>query len=278
MFEIFNFSWNILYSWIYKINPIAFSFFGIDFYWYGIAYLSGFLLGYTYLKKFFLGGNAFDIDRVMTYVIIGVLIGGRLGYLLLYDHKALFNLEFFTRGGMSFHGALAGVGIACMIIAWLMRVSVWYITDLVSVAAPIGIFFGRIANGINQEILGKITSDENIGVWYHRVDVFGILRHPISIYEALLEGLLLLFIIFFIYKKYYKHYGVTTGSFAILYAITRYICEFAKDDPIMHIRFLTYDMFVTYGQYLSYYMIAAGIALIAGRIFIKRVAAEENEE
>ena len=151
---------------INPISPVAFSVLGLDVRWYALAYVAGFVIGYWLLKKMMLSPkspvqlNKKQMDDLLTYVVMGVIIGGRLGYVLLYNpwFFATHPLEIFAvwHGGMSFHGGLVGVIVATFLFArrWSRGLR---ILDLISVIAPIGLFFGRIANFINMELMGRPT-------------------------------------------------------------------------------------------------------------------------
>lgn len=241
-------------QFIYNLNPIALNIFGLDIYWYGISYLVSFLLGKIYIDKVFKPN--FSTTSFLNYLVIGVIVGGRLGQIFFYDwHVMDVGLweKMIHRGGMSFHGGLIGAGIACWIYTKQTKVHFWHITDMVAMAAPIGIFFGRIANSINQEILGKIMhADWSNVFWatqYNRIDLE--YRHPVTMYEALTEGLLLFIILFFL-RKNLKTEGRMTFFFIIGYAVMRFICEFYKQSD-WQAHGLMYGL--NYGQVLSVGMI-----------------------
>ena len=175
--------------------------------WYSIAYIFGILFGWVYvnqlIKKRYTLIKTSDFDDLLVYLIFGIVLGGRLGYVIFYNadyySENLFEILKIWKGGMSFHGGLLGVIIVTAFFSKIKNVSFFNLTDLIACAAPIGIFLGRIANFINGELYGKISSlpwavifpsGGNIG------------RHPSQIYEALLEGLLLFFLInYFVLQK-----------------------------------------------------------------------------
>ena len=196
--------------YIHNLNPIIFDFGILSLRWYSLAYLVGILFGWWYGKKIisFLNkkyNNNFNpklFDDYITYVIISIIIGGRLGYVLFYNLNYFIanplDIFFIWNGGMSFHGGLLGLIIASILFSKKNNLSNLILLDVVSCVAPIGIFFGRIANFINGELYGKPT-DLPWAVIFPLVDDQG--RHPSQIYEALLEGALLFLILNFIVKK-----------------------------------------------------------------------------
>jgi len=169
------------------IDPIAFSFGPISVYWYGIAYTFGILLGLYYAKKlsknYSLEITPKMLDDYLLYLVIGVIVGGRLGYVFMYDPiKYLMNpLEILQirNGGMSFHGGLIGVGLVSYIFSIRYKISFLSLVDIVSIVTPIGIFFGRIANFINGELYGRIT-DLPWAIQFPMDIYHG--RHPSQIY------------------------------------------------------------------------------------------------
>ena len=180
---------------INNFDPVAFDFNYFQVRWYSIAYILGIVLGWLYCKKKLIVdikiANLFD--DLLAYIIIGIIIGGRLGYVLIYNFKYYLDniLEVFMiwNGGMSFHGGLIGVIIATFLFSKKHGVNSYIFLDLISLVAPIGIFFGRIANFINSELYGKET-DILWSVKFLAVD--NIPRHPTQIYEAFFEGIILI--------------------------------------------------------------------------------------
>ncbi len=245
------------------IDPIAFSLGPITVRWYGIAYLLGFvcaaLLIASITKRWHL---RFDVDALLVIVLcglIGVIAGGRLGYVLFYGNGSYFEqpLEIFmlSEGGMSFHGGLIGCLIAGVVAARLTGISYLTLADLGAIAAPIGLFFGRCANFINGELWGA-TTDLPWGV------VFGglagdIARHPSQLYEAVLEGLLLFIILFVLSRKVPpRPRGTFFGVFMICYGICRFLIEFIRE-PDAQLGYL-WGEWLTMGQVLSVPLIVVG--------------------
>jgi len=185
---------------INNFDPVAIQIFSIEIRWYSLAYIFGILLGWLYCKKLLIQDKNTSklFDDLISYLIIGIILGGRLGYVIFY------NLEYFLsnpieilmiwHGGMSFHGGLLGVLASTIIYAKKHNVNKFIFLDLIAGSAPIGIFLGRIANFVNSELYGRET---NIlwSVIFTKID--NITRHPSQIYEALLEGVILFFILFF---------------------------------------------------------------------------------
>lgn len=255
---------------ITPISPVAFSIFGFDIRWYALAYIAGFVIGYVLLKRFMRSPDSEiqmskkQLDDLFTAIILGVIIGGRLGYVLFYNLGFFLShpLEIFAvwHGGMSFHGGLLGVVIATMLYAKKEKKNPWHILDLLSVVAPIGLFFGRIANFINMEVMGRPT-DSPLGIVFKGYSE--IPRHPSPLYEASTEGILLFIIMFSLYKatKLRKHAGALSGILAMSYATFRIICEQFRA-PDVQIGFLT-SWGLTMGQLLSGVMFIAGLIIFS---------------
>lgn len=251
----------------HMLDPVAFSIGPFTARWYGIAYIVGFLLAilvmYLTAKRWKLRFSADDVCVVLLAGMLGVIIGGRLGYVLFYnfDLYAAHPLEIlnFAHGGMSFHGGFVGALIGGAIAAKIIKMPYLSLVDLVIIGAPLGLFFGRCANFVNGELWGAPT-DLPWGV------VFGgaagmIPRHPSQLYEALLEGLLLFIILFAMSRKRPPFpRGTFTGVFMLGYGIARFLVEFVRL-PDAQIGYLYGDWF-TMGQLLSIPLIIAGIALL----------------
>jgi len=253
---------------INPISPVAFSVFGLDVRWYALAYIAGFVLGYFVFRH--LANNRDSglqiskqqMDDLLTAVVIGVILGGRLGYVLLYNLPFFMThpLEIFAvwHGGMSFHGGLVGVIVATFFAARKMKLSAWSLLDLMAVVAPIGLFFGRIANFINMEVMGRPTLQPWGVVFAGAGDV--VPRHPSPLYEAAAEGVLLFIIMLGLYRftGLRRHPGALGGMLGMLYAMFRICCEQFRA-PDAQIGFLT-SWGLTMGQLLS------GIMFIAGAV------------
>ncbi len=249
-----------------SIDPVIFSYYFIEIRWYSLSYILGLLLGLIVIKK--LNKNKGDlinfskIDNFFIWAVIGIILGGRIGYVLFYQTKLFFSNPFYIfeiwNGGMSFHGGLFGIFLSIFIYSKLNNINFFYLSDLVSVVAPIGLFLGRIANFINTELIGRPT-EFYISVIYPSVD--NLPRHPSQLYEALFEGIIL-FIVLLIYfqkKSNFNNYGVVSGLFLSLYAIFRFTIEFLRE-PDAHLG-LFYNI-ISMGQILSVPIFIFGLILI----------------
>ncbi len=262
---------------VHDFDPVLIDFELIQIRWYSLAYIFGILFGWWYGKflikrqtqntngKVYLNG----FDDLIAYIIFGVIIGGRIGYVIFYNPAYYLEniLEIFMlwKGGMSFHGGLAGVIIAIYIFSNAKNLNYKVFFDTVSCVAPIGIFFGRIANFINSELYGTPTQ-KPWGVIFPKID--NIIRHPSQIYEALLEGFLLFVILnFIVIKKKFNH-GIISMLFLILYGIFRIISEQFRQ-PDQHIGFVVGSL--SMGSLLSFLMISFGLLFL-----IKIIANEKN--
>jgi len=248
------------------IDPVALAVGPLQVRWYALAYLAGFLGGWWYAMRLSAldpdrRPNREDIDGLLPWCVLGVILGGRLGYVLFYNLP--YYLEYpaealqIWQGGMSFHGGLLGVAVAVVVFARLKKFSILALGDIAACVAPIGLFFGRIANFINKELLGRVT-DVSWGVYYAGDAV----RHPSALYEALLEGLVLLIVLGLLIQKdkIRRKPGMLFGIFLILYAASRIFAELFRM-PDVHIGFLPGG--VTLGQLLTIPMILVGGILIA---------------
>jgi phosphatidylglycerol:prolipoprotein diacylglycerol transferase len=245
-----------------NFDPVAFSIFSLEFRWYSLAYIAGILIGWVYCKKKLIKDQKIlDLfDDFITYAILGIIVGGRIGYVLFYNFEYFFNnpieILFVWNGGMSFHGGLIGVIIASNLFSKLNKVNTFIFLDLVSLSAPIGIFFGRIANFINSELYGTPT-EVPWSVKFIAVD--DINRHPSQLYEAFLEGIVLFLMLQFILKKNFaKKTGQISCLFLVLYSFFRIITEFFRT-PDLHIGYLFFNL--TLGQLISAVFLSIGLTL-----------------
>jgi len=245
-----------------NINPTAFSIFGINIQWYGIAYALGLLLGLFHAKKILKDKEIIKskiFDDLILWLALGVIFGGRLGYVVFYDlNFYLTNLTLILldirKGGMSFHGGLLGVMCGVYLFCIKKRINFLRCMDVISCCAPIGIFFGRITNFINSELWGKTTSVPWGIIFPNGGDLP---RHPSQIYEAFFEGILLFLILNFYYKKKYLIEGYCASLFLILYGVFRVFIEFFRE-PDSHIGYIFGD-FISTGILLSFPMILVGL-------------------
>lgn len=249
------------------LDPIAFSLGPFAVRWYALAYLAGFILGWRYavsLTKLSPESrpNKDDIDDYLPWAIAGVILGGRLGYVLFYqfDLYAAQPLEIFKlwHGGMAYHGGVIGVVISLVLYAKFKKIPLLRLTDIVGCAAPIGIIFGRIANFINGELFGRVT-DVPWGVVFPGGG--DLPRHPSQLYESALEGLCLFVILWLLARResIREKPGILSGVFFLGYGVFRFIGEFFREPdfylgPVLG----TLSM----GQVLSLPMMLAGLYLI----------------
>lgn len=257
------------------INPVIVTLGPLAISWYSLAYVVGILAGWYYANKLILlapiGINKKNLEDFISWAIFGIIIGGRLFYVLFYDpEKYLSNpIEILKtyEGGMSFHGGLFGVCIAAFLYCKKNNISFLSLIDISSIVAPIGIFLGRIANFINGELCGRVT-DVPWAVIFPYSD--GIPRHPSQLYESFMEGFVLFFImLYFTYKrKFLVKPGKLSGIFLIFYGIFRAFIEFFRE-PDIKIGFITNNF--TLGQLLCVPMVLLGIYfLISGKNISKR--------
>ncbi len=245
-----------------ELDPIAISLGPIAIRWYSLAYIAGILFALFWLKKCnkkdqFLSEKAYD--DWLVWAVFSIMFGGRLGYVLFYNPYYFLTrpLEIFAfwHGGMSFHGGLIGVIFGMAIFAKKYQVNFLKLTDSLAVAAPVGLFFGRLANFVNMELYGRI-SGSNFGVIFPNAG--DLPRHPSQLYEAFLEGLVM-FIVLFSLKNFSKQYGFLSGMFLMLYGSFRILIENFRE-PDQQIGFLFAK--ITMGQLLSLPLIFLGITMI----------------
>ena len=254
--------------YIHDLNPILINFGVIEVRWYSLAYIFGILIGWWIAKKIILfkiknGTDVFDVkifDDLISYIIISIIVGGRLGYIIFYNFSYYFynplDIIKIWQGGMSFHGALIGIILGTYLFSKKVKINLFFFLDIVAVAAPIGIFFGRVANFINSELYGK-PSNFFWSVIFPKVDK--IPRHPSQLYEAMLEGIILFIILISIVYKKETKIGVVSAWFMILYGFFRIIIEQFRE-PDVQIGYL-FDLF-TMGSILSFFMILIGLFIL----------------
>ncbi|MGG7073993.1 prolipoprotein diacylglyceryl transferase [Campylobacter sp. 9BO] len=275
--------WNNLYA---NFDPVAFSIAGFNVHWYGIMYVLALLVALAaakfFVKKDKMGISDKLLDNYFFWVEIGVILGARLGWVLIYSGEAMWYLarpweifnpfhngEFVGIRGMSYHGAVVGFLVATL--AFCKRyspvnktkiltqkntnqttqkegVSLWKLLDLCALSIPLGYFFGRIGNFLNQELFGRVT-DVPWGI-----KVLGVMRHPSQLYEAILEGAVVFLILFF-YRKFKKFDGELICLYAMLYTLARFVCEFYRE-PDFGLGFIFFNL--SMGQILSILMFLMG--------------------
>ena len=247
---------------INNFDPIAFSILNLDIRWYSLAYIFGIGLGWVFCKKILINDDKLNekFDDYITYIIFGIILGGRLGYIIFYNlNYYLDNLvDIFKiwEGGMSFHGGLIGIILSTILFARKYRDDIFIYTDLVALVAPIGIFFGRLANFINSELYG-IPSTVPWAVIFIKID--DLARHPSQLYEAIFEGVILfLILLYFRNKSSYKRNGLISALFLIFYSVFRFFAEFLRE-PDEQLGYLIFNL--TMGQIMSILFALTGIIL-----------------
>ena len=252
---------------VHNFDPVFIDLGVFQIRWYSVAYIVGIIIGWIYaikiIKKMaskhnFTPFRPADFDDLIIYLILGIILGGRLGYVIFYNFeyysKNFFEILKLWEGGMSFHGGLLGVIIATIIFSKIKRINFFYFTDIICCVAPIGLFLGRIANFINGELFGKIS----ILPWAIIFPNGGnISRHPSQIYEAILEGIVLFILInfFALKKKLILRTGYVSGLFLIFYSIARIIGENFRE-PDIHLGY--------FFNYFSMGIILSVITFLAG--------------
>ena len=259
-----------------QIGPIAIR-------WYALAYIAGILLGWRYgvwltrNAKLWRGTRPLlderQIDDLVLWLTLAILIGGRLGYMLFYNINVLFTdpLELFQpwHGGMSFHGAFLAVCGVIIWFAWRNKINMLRLGDLVAPCVPFGLFFGRLANFINGELWGRVTHvpwamvfcNERLMNAAHECPAGWEPRHPSQLYEAGLEGVVLFLILRFAthYLKWLPRRGAITGLFVTFYGLFRIILETVRNPDL---NMPAYPLGLTMGMMLSFPMVAVGLFLL----------------
>ena len=253
-----------------NFDPVAFQIFTLEIRWYSLAYIAGILIGWFLSKKIFISNEKIreNFDDYLTYLILGIIIGGRLGYVFFYNFdyysQNLNEIIMIWQGGMSFHGGLLGVILVTFLYAKKNNHNPFEYLDIVALVSPIGIFFGRIANYINSELYG-IETKMPWAVKFTKVD--DLFRHPSQLYEAALEGLILFIILlYFRYKGFLKIPGTISGIFLTFYSFFRFIVEFFRV-PDEQLGYLFFNL--TMGQIISLTFFIVGIYLIFKKNEIK---------
>lgn len=254
------------------IDPVLLHIGPLAIRWYALAYVAGILLGWLYVRALARRSDAAGafallakeaVDDMVVYAILGIMLGGRLGYVLFY--KPLYFLEHpleilqLWHGGMSFHGGMLGFIAAFALYSRRYRISFWPVMDLMACATPIGLFFGRIANFINGELYGR-PSDVPWAMIFPGSD--GVPRHPSQLYEAGLEGIALFFLLFVLVRLFRASArpGLLSGMFLLGYSTARTVAELFRE-PDAHLGFIAGH--ITMGQLLSAPMWLLGAFLVA---------------
>jgi phosphatidylglycerol:prolipoprotein diacylglycerol transferase len=263
------------------ISPVVIHIGPIALRWYGLMYAAGYTLGY------FLAGHRIRrgwtvltpsaLDSLIGYLVVGMLIGARLTYVLIYDYwaYAAHPLQVFAlwRGGLSFHGALLGMAIGCALFAYRRRIPLLEITDLVTLCGAPGLFFGRLGNFINAELYGRPTNVPWAMIF--PTDPLGVPRHPSQLYEAVGEGVLLGAFLWWLDRVARKRgryrAGIDTAAFLIGYGVIRFLIEFTRQ-PDVQLGFVL--GMLSMGQVLCALMIIAGAVLLVASRRRGRVAGQ----
>ena len=247
---------------INNFDPVAFNFFALEIRWYSLSYIFGIILAWVYCKRFLIKDERELklFDDLISFLIIGVIVGGRLGYVIFYNPiyylKNPIEILMLWNGGMSFHGGTLGVIFATYLFSKKNKNNSFIFLDLIAMSAPIGIFLGRIANFINSELYGRQT-DFLLSVKFEKVD--DLHRHPSQIYEAFFEGIVLFIFMNFFFRKYlYKSPGVISSLFLIFYSIFRFLIEYTRE-PDSHLGFVFLNL--TQGQIISILFFIIGLIL-----------------
>lgn len=252
-----------------QIDPVALHIGDFGIRWYALAYIAGILLGWYVFKKLLAGPfrhtgiPAAKVDDFSTWAVLGIVLGGRIGYCLFYspEYYLAHPLEILAlwQGGMSFHGGAAGVIIALFAFCARNGLNALSFGDALTVIVPFGLFFGRLANFINGELVGRVTTaDMPFAMVFPHIDALP--RHPSQLYEAFGEGVVLFSILIFLALKTRlpQFPGAIAGVFLAGYGVIRFIIEFTRE-PDIQLGFLAGGM--TMGQILCIPMVLAGVGL-----------------
>lgn len=272
------------------IDPIAISIGWLKVRWYGIAYLVGLTLGWLYMRRLVQNTalwrskpamSPLQTDDFLLWLTFGTVVGGRVGYFLLYEPSAFFSnpMQFFVvwEGGMAFHGGLLGVTLAIILFARVNRLSILSVGDLCGAIVPFGLFFGRIANFINAEMYGKLTNVPWAVEFPVRIQglaepIFQA-RHPTQLYEAFFEGFLVFFLMRYLThsRLAFKRPGLVAGVFLLAYGTARIGVEFFKEWDYTQYFTTTY---FSEGMVYSLPMLAVGAYLVLHAMRAKLSATE----
>ncbi|HBK04741.1 MAG TPA: prolipoprotein diacylglyceryl transferase [Acetobacteraceae bacterium] len=252
-----------------QFDPVIVQLGPLSIRWYALAYITGLVVGWRLVRRFVRQAPAvateFQVDDFLTWATLGVVLGGRLGYVLFYQpsvylaHPSMILAVW--EGGMSFHGGMLGVAVAVSIFCWRNAIPLLGFADRIAIVAPIGLGLGRVANFINGELWGRPAPE-----WLPWAMIFPragtVPRHPSQLYEALMEGVLLATLMFVMSRResIRARFGMLTGIFLCGYAVARIVGEYFRE-PDAFLGFLSFG--TTMGQILSIPMLIAGIWLIA---------------
>lgn len=247
-----------------NLNPVAFEFFNLEIRWYSLAYIFGIIFAVIYGKRLITKKNLFNnnpslLENYITYAIFGIILGGRIGYVLFYDLNYFlekpYKILFVWEGGMSFHGGMIGIILSVFLFIKKNKIDFLNFTDLIALITPIGLFLGRIANFINSELVGNPT---NVAWSVIFIKVDNLPRHPSQLYEAFLEGIFLFIILNFLMIKFLNKRGVISSMFLIFYGFFRILSEFFRQ-PDIQLGYIFSK--ISMGSILSFFMIITGLIL-----------------
>ncbi len=238
--------------------------------WYALAYIAGIVLGWRLLRRLVQApppvATAVQADDFVTWATLGIVLGGRLGYVLFYQPGSFlaepWRIVEVWQGGMSFHGGMLGTALAVLLFCWRNRVSVLGFADRLAPCVPIGLGFGRLANFVNGELWGRPAPDWLPWAMVFPTDPLQVARHPSQLYQALLEGLVLFLVMLALARRerLRARFGFLTGAFLAGYAVARIVGEFFRQpDPFLGFLYAG----ATMGQLLSLPMLLAGVLLMA---------------
>ena len=247
---------------INNFDPVAFEIFSLEIRWYSLSYIFGLVFGWYFAKNKLIKDSTQKeyFDDYITYLIISIILGGRLGYVIIYDPIYFISnpIEIIKiwQGGMSFHGALVGIIIGTYFFCKNKNQNIFNYLDVVAVCSPIGIFLGRISNFINSELYG-IETNVPWSVKFIKIDDLN--RHPSQIYEAIFEGVVLFIILSMLFSRLRNTPGIISGYFLILYSFFRFVIEFFRE-PDQQLGYLFFNL--SMGQIISCIVLTCGLIII----------------
>lgn len=261
-----------------NIDPIAFYIFSWPVRWYGISYFLAFITGLFLVKHYNTKYDSYFSDKIenihfdnmLTYGIVGIILGGRLGHMLFYDFDRMVQspISIFKtwEGGMAFHGGLAGCVIAGYVYVKRHKIAFSVAADLVALVVPIGLFFVRIANFINAELFGRITDSK----WGMIFPGHAHPRHPCQLYEAFFEGIFLFAVLrlLFPYAAKRRLNGLVYGMFFILYGVARFMIEYVREPSDGE--FVLLEQVLSYGQILTLPMVVIGLFICMHSVYKRK--------
>jgi len=243
-----------------QFDPVIVRLYGLQIRWYGVAYMAGFVLGYMVLRRMVRGGRLrMDQDALadlIGWLVVGVMVGGRGGWWIFYNTtpaKNWYDPIAVWHGGMSFHGGFIGVVLVIILFCWKRKLSFLNTADCLALVTPIGLCLGRIANFINQELVGRVSHLP----WAMNFPNYPEPRHPSQLYESFLEGPVLLACLWIIDRMCRPRDGRTAAMFILLYSLIRFLVEFTRE-PDVQLGFIAFG-WLTMGQLLSGCFAVAGI-------------------